>query len=67
MIDSFFGSGLNPSTAVYSATANSQIMLKTVVTSPVPTSANCEVGTGLLAPNNLVTTGAGAGCIINYI
>lgn len=68
VVDSFFGSGLNPSTAVYSTTGNSQIMLRTVVTSPAPTSSNCEVGLGnLLAPNNLVTSGIGAGCIVNYI
>lgn len=68
VIDSFFGSGLNPSTTVYSTTGNSQIMLKDSVTSPVPSSSNCEVGLGnLLAPNNLVTSGIGAGCIVNYI
>ena len=67
VIDSFNGSGLGLSTIVYSATTNSQIMLKDGITFPVPSISTCEVGTGALAPNNLVTTGAGAGCIINYI
>ena len=67
VIDSFSGSGLGLSTIVYSATNNSQIMLKDGITTPVPSISTCEVGTGALAPNNLVTTGAGAGCIVNYI
>ena len=42
-------------------------MLTDGTTSPIPTAVNCQVGTSTLAPNNLVTTGAGAGCVINYI
>jgi hypothetical protein len=64
--NSFSGSGASLA-AVYSATANSQIMLTDGSTVPIPTVTNCEVGTGLLSPNDLVISGAGAGCVINYL
>jgi uncharacterized protein YcfL len=64
--NSFFGSGSSLA-AVYLAIANSQIMLTDGTTAPIPTLVNCQVGPGALAPNNLVTTGAGAGCVINYL
>jgi hypothetical protein len=64
--NSFSGSGASLA-AVYSAIANSQIMLRDGSTVPIPTVTNCEVGTGLLSPNDLVISGAGAGCVINYL
>lgn len=62
----FMGTTVNPITYKYQTTRNSNIILKDSVTSPIPDVTNCFVGAGALAPNTLVTSGVGTGCVINY-